>query len=158
LSLLEAPVQREPSSHTTLCKMSGVKSLRSSYTGFIPIRLLEMLLFSFSWFRVGSEGRRERWGMIGVPHRPLPPSLPTDGTPGFNLGLAPLGGRPHSGFRTTVHSVMPHQSVGCLYRGISLVRINPTLGPYPRPVPRALLWSWVAGLFPMSEVPLYTDI
>ena len=27
------------------------------------------------------------------------------------------------------------------YRGTSLIRNNPTLGLYSRPVPRALLWS-----------------
>ena len=37
-------------------------------------------------------------------------------------------------------------------RGTSLIRNNPTLGPYSRPVPRALWWSW--GGVRMSEVPL----
>jgi len=27
------------------------------------------------------------------------------------------------------------------YKGTSLIRNNPTLGPYSRPVPKAVLWS-----------------
>jgi len=41
------------------------------------------------------------------------------------------------------------------YRGTSLVRNNPTLGPYRKPMSRALWWSYGGGLFLMSEVPLY---
>ena len=41
------------------------------------------------------------------------------------------------------------------YRGTSLTRKRSPLGPYRRPMPRALRWSWQGGLFLMSEVPLY---
>ena len=41
-----------------------------------------------------------------------------------------------------------------LYRGTSLIRNNPTLGPYSRTIPRVLWWSGGGGLFLMSEVPL----
>ena len=39
------------------------------------------------------------------------------------------------------------------YRGASLIRNRPPLGPYSRPMPRALCWSWGGWLFLMSEVP-----
>ena len=41
------------------------------------------------------------------------------------------------------------------YRGTSLIRNCPSLGPYGRPLPRALWWSCGRGQFLMSEVPLY---
>ena len=41
------------------------------------------------------------------------------------------------------------------YRGTSLIRKRLPLGPYSRPIPRALWWSMGGGLFLMSEVPLY---
>ena len=41
------------------------------------------------------------------------------------------------------------------YRGTSLIRSNPLLGPYRRTIPRALWWSLGWGLFLVSEVPLY---
>jgi len=34
----------------------------------------------------------------------------------------------------------------------SLIRNNPPLGPYSRPMSRALCWSYGGGLFRMSEV------
>ena len=43
-----------------------------------------------------------------------------------------------------------------LYRGTSLIRNTPLLGPYSRTKPRVLWWSWGGGLFIMSEVPLCT--
>ena len=42
-----------------------------------------------------------------------------------------------------------------LYRGTSIMRTPPPLGPYCRPMPRALWWLQGGGLFLMSEVPLY---
>ena len=33
------------------------------------------------------------------------------------------------------------------YRGASFIRKRPTLGPYSRPAPRALWWSWEVGVF-----------
>jgi len=42
------------------------------------------------------------------------------------------------------------------YRGTSLIRKRVLLGPYRRPTPGALWWSWGGGRFFMSEVPLYT--
>ena len=41
------------------------------------------------------------------------------------------------------------------YRGTSLMRNVPPMGPYIRPMSRALWWSWRGGMFLMSEVPLY---
>ena len=44
-----------------------------------------------------------------------------------------------------------------LYRGTLLTRKRTTLGPYSRPMPRALWWSkGGGGRFLMSEVPLYS--
>ena len=40
------------------------------------------------------------------------------------------------------------------YRGASLIRNPPLLGPYSRTIPRVLWWSQGGGLFLMSEVPL----
>ena len=41
------------------------------------------------------------------------------------------------------------------YRGPSLIRNSAPLGPYIRPMPRALWWPWGGGrLFLVSEVPL----
>ena len=45
--------------------------------------------------------------------------------------------------------------IGEAYRGTSLIRNNPTLGPYSRTIPRVRWWSYGGGLFLMSEVPLY---
>ena len=42
-----------------------------------------------------------------------------------------------------------------VYRGTSLIRKHPFLGPYSRAMPRALWWSEGGGCFLMSEVPLY---
>ena len=42
-----------------------------------------------------------------------------------------------------------------LYRGTSLIRNSPLLGPYSRTVSRALWWPPGGGLFLISEVPLY---
>jgi len=33
------------------------------------------------------------------------------------------------------------QALACQYRGTSLIRNNPSLGPYRRLMPRALWWS-----------------
>ena len=44
---------------------------------------------------------------------------------------------------------------GRAYRGTSLIRNSPPLGPYSMPVPRALWWSQGGMLFLMSEVPLW---
>ena len=41
------------------------------------------------------------------------------------------------------------------YRGASLIKTSAPLGHYSSTMPRALRWSWGAGLFLMSEVPLY---
>ena len=40
------------------------------------------------------------------------------------------------------------------YRGTSLIRDTPILGPYCRTIPRFLWWSKGRGLFLMIEVPL----
>ena len=40
------------------------------------------------------------------------------------------------------------------YRGTSLIRNNPPLGPCSRTMPRALRWSWGGGQFLVSEVTL----
>jgi hypothetical protein len=42
-----------------------------------------------------------------------------------------------------------------LYRATSLVRKTALLGPYSRPMPRALRWVLGWGRFLMSEAPLY---
>ena len=39
-----------------------------------------------------------------------------------------------------------------VYRGTSLIRNTPLLGPYSRNMPRALWKPWEGGLFLMSEV------
>ena len=41
------------------------------------------------------------------------------------------------------------------YRGTSLTRNNPPVGPYSRVLPRALRWSMGGGQFLMGEEPLY---
>ena len=41
------------------------------------------------------------------------------------------------------------------YRGTSLIKNSPLLGPHSRPTRRALWWSWGGWRFLMSEVPLY---
>jgi hypothetical protein len=43
----------------------------------------------------------------------------------------------------------------CAYRGTSLRRNNPPIGPYNRPMPMALRGSYGGGRFLMSGVPLY---
>ena len=45
-----------------------------------------------------------------------------------------------------------------LYRGTSLIRNNPLLGPYSRSMSRAIWWPWGGGVFLMSEVPLYRKL
>ena len=42
-----------------------------------------------------------------------------------------------------------------LYRGTSLISKGLLLGHNTRALPRALWWSWGAGCFLISEVPLY---
>jgi len=44
-----------------------------------------------------------------------------------------------------------------IYRGASVIRKRPPLGPYSRPMPRALWWSLGVWRFLMSEVPLYSS-
>jgi hypothetical protein len=44
---------------------------------------------------------------------------------------------------------------GVGYRGTSLMRGTPLIGPYRRTIPRVLWWSQGGGLFLMSELPLY---
>ena len=41
-----------------------------------------------------------------------------------------------------------------VYRGTSLIKDTPLLGPYSRTTPRALRWPVGRGLFPISEVTL----
>ena len=41
------------------------------------------------------------------------------------------------------------------YRGTSLLRNCFPLGPYSRPIPKVLWWSWGGGAFLMREVTLY---
>ncbi|KAJ1472267.1 hypothetical protein T484DRAFT_1975762 [Baffinella frigidus] len=40
-----------------------------------------------------------------------------------------------------VESTHPHVQRRRIYRGTSLIRNRPPLGPYTRPMPRALRWS-----------------
>ena len=40
------------------------------------------------------------------------------------------------------------------YRGTSLIRNAPLIGPYSRTISRVLWWSWGGGRFLMSVVPL----
>ena len=40
------------------------------------------------------------------------------------------------------------------YRGTSVIRNTPLLGPYRRTIPSVILWSKGGGLFLMSEVLL----
>ena len=42
-----------------------------------------------------------------------------------------------------------------LYRGISLIRNSPPLGPYSRPMLRTLWWSLGRVRFLISEIPLH---
>ena len=44
------------------------------------------------------------------------------------------------------------------YRGTSLIRNCPPLGPCSRTMPRALCWPQGGGLFLMNEVPLYMAV
>ena len=41
-----------------------------------------------------------------------------------------------------------------IYRGTSLMRNTPLLGPYSKTTPGVLWWPYGGGLFLMSEVPL----
>jgi len=41
------------------------------------------------------------------------------------------------------------------YRGTSLIRNNPLLGPYSRTMSMAMWWPYGGGVFLMSEVTLY---
>ena len=43
------------------------------------------------------------------------------------------------------------------YRGTSLIRNRPPVGPYSSPMPRTLRGSQGGGCFLMSEVPMYGD-
>ena len=54
--------------------------------------------------------------------------------------------------------VQLYQARSCLlaYRGTSLIRNTPLLGPYKRTMFKALWRSWGGGLFLMGEVPLYS--
>ena len=47
-----------------------------------------------------------------------------------------------------------HRREKAAYRGTSLIRNSPPLGPYSRYMPRALWWSQGGCIFFVSEVPL----
>jgi len=66
--------------------------------------------------------------------------------------------RPASGERAWGCWDFPRKGQETGYRGISLIRNTPLLGPYSRTIPRVLWWSFGGGLFLMSEVPLYGGI
>ena len=53
-----------------------------------------------------------------------------------------------------MYAPQPRLCLSGTYWGTSLIRNNPSLGPYRRLMPRALWWSYRGGLFLMSEVPL----
>jgi len=44
------------------------------------------------------------------------------------------------------------------YRGTSLIRNTPLLGPHSRTIHGVLWWSYGGGRFLMSEVPLYAEL
>ena len=44
-----------------------------------------------------------------------------------------------------------------LFRGTSLIRKHLPLGPYSKPMPKGLGWSWGEAWFLISEVPLYRE-
>ena len=52
-------------------------------------------------------------------------------------------------------SVVRDQARADMYRGTSPLKNRLPLGPYGRPMPRALRWSWGGGGGHMSEVPLW---
>jgi len=56
------------------------------------------------------------------------------------------------------HSINLIKSQQTCYGDTSLTRKRTPLGPYSRNMPRAPWWSWEAGLFLMSEVPLHAII
>ena len=85
--------------------------------------------------------------------RPVPESTamysPATTYFGFRVwGLKPIQAQPMS-------EMVQADSIA-RYRATSLIRNCHSLGPYSRPVPRTLWWSWGEGLFRMSKVPLYT--
>ena len=41
----------------------------------------------------------------------------------------------------------------CTYRGTSLIRNSPRLGPYSRTIPRVVRWSWGGGCFLCARYP-----
>ena len=69
----------------------------------------------------------------------------------MKAALAALVG-PHNLLSLLSEQVLPTLQSG--HRGTSLMRNNPSLGPYDRLMPRALWWSYGKGVFVMSEVPL----
>ena len=50
-----------------------------------------------------------------------------------------------------------YDSICKVYRGTSLIRTPPLLGPYRRTTLGVLWWSRRGGLFLMSKVPLYPE-
>ena len=91
------------------------------------------------------------------------PYGPTVGAYGPTRHLRDILTRPYqASFYHAVGSMrlLPRkQQERCCYRGTSLIRNSPPLGPYrgpySRPMPRALWWSEGGWRFLMSEVPLY---
>ena len=48
--------------------------------------------------------------------------------------------------------------VAVVYRGTSLTRNTPLLGPYSTTTPRVIWWSQGGGMFLMNDVPLYPGV
>jgi len=72
---------------------------------------------------------------------------------GINAGLSRARPAYHTGMPPWGY--MHGGRVGIAYRGTSLIRNRLPLGPYGKPMTRALWWSQGGGCFLMSEVPLY---
>jgi len=71
-------------------------------------------------------------------------------------GFLPIRYRGHSKLRTLTaqRSYTRLRSIGPLYRGTSLIRKTPLLGPYRRTIPRVLWWSWGGSqIFQRSFLP-----
>ena len=70
-----------------------------------------------------------------------------------NLRKVGVGDDPHCDARG--HGLLhKHRRTLKKFRGSLRIRNCLLLGPYSRPMPRALRWSWGRGQFLMSEVPL----
>ena len=67
------------------------------------------------------------------------------------LGPGPKGGEIYGHILGNPHTLNRKP-----YRGTSLMRTPPLLGPYSRTIPRVVWWSYREGEFLMGEVPLYT--